>query len=243
MKKAFWLIAFLLVSGVLCAHEIDSLYDQYQVNKGEAAVRIANEILAMAGDSTRFTIESPSDEMNGKLLKTLIYFHFDRAEMPELINYAQKSIPIYEQKEDWFDLAGCYNTLGVAYQRMGKMEEAIDSYNRCNEVMVKLNEQEASPFYEKNIRYTTNNMAAIYSSMGEYDLAEEMFSKCINMLGTPQEDADFRDLATYLQNLADIYLTQAETMEGRRREEKIELAASLAEHALDYSRDHNDSPN
>ena len=243
MKKAFWLIVFLLVSGVLCAHEIDSLYDQYQVNKGEAAVRIANEILAMAGDSTRFTIESPSDEMNGKLLKTLIYFHFDRAEMPELINYAQRSIPIYEQKEDWFDLAGCYNTLGVAYQRMGKMEEAIDSYNRCNEVMVKLNEQSASPFYEKNIRYTTNNMAAIYSSMGEYDMAEEMFSKCINMLGPPQEDADFRDLATYLQNLADIYLTQAESMEGRRREEKIELAASLAEHALDYSRDHNDRPN
>lgn len=240
MKKAIWLIGFLLISCVIFAHEIDGLYDHFQVSKGETAVQIANEILATAGDTTRFTTETPMEEMTGKLLKTLIYFHYDRAEMSEVINYAHRSITFYEQRKDWFDLAGCYNTLGVAYQRMGRLEDAIDSYNRCNEVMMKMNEKEASPYYEKNIRYTTNNMAAIYSSMGEYDLAEEMFSDCINRLGTPQDDAEYRDLATYLQNLADVYLTQAESMEGRRRDEKIEQAVSLAEQSLDYSLDHND---
>ena len=242
MKKILGLTFFLLMARIVGAHEIDSLFGQYQVSKGEPALRIANEILAMAGDSSAFSMETPSEEIFGKLMKTIVFFHFDRAEMSEVINYAQRSIPFYEQREDLFDLAGCYNTMGVAYQRMGRMEEAIDSYNRCNEVMVKLNEQEANPFYEKNIRYTTNNMASIYSSMGEYDLAEEMFSDCINSLGTPQEDADFRDMATYLQNLADIYLTQAESLEGRRREEKIEQAVSLAEQALDYSLGHNDRP-
>ena len=224
------------------AHEIDSLYDHFLVSKGEATVNIANEILAMAGDTTRFTMETSTDEINGKLLKTMIYFHFDRVELSEVINYAQRSIGFYEQIEDWYNLAGCYNTIGVAYQRMGKMEEAIDSYNLCNEVLMKMNEKEGSPIYEKNIRYTTNNMAAIYSSMGEYDMAEDMFSNCINMLGTPQDDVEFRDMATYLQNLADVYLSQAEALEGRRREEKIEQAVSLAEQALDFSLEHNDRP-
>ena len=234
------MIWILLVSGVMFAHEIDSLYNHFQVSKGETAVIIANEILATAGDTTRFTTGTSAEEMKGKLLKTMIYFHYDRAEMSEVISYAQRSIAFYEQKEDWFDLAGCYNTLGVAYQRLGRMEDAIDSYNRCNEVMMKMNEKEANPYYERNIRYTTNNMAAIYSSMGEYDLAEEMFSDCINRLGTPQNDVEYRDLATYLQNLADVYLTQAESLEGRRREEKIEQAVSLAEQSLDYSVAHND---
>ena len=234
MKKALWLIEFLLFSGVMFAHEIDSLYDHFQVSKGETAMQIANEILATAGDTTRFTMETPTEEMTGKLLKTLIYFHYDRAEMSEVISYAQRSITFYEQREDWFDLAGCYNTLGVAYQRMGRLEDAIDSYNRCNEVMVKMNEMEANPYYERNIRYTINNMAAIYSSMGEYDMAEEMFSDCINRLGAPQNEVEYRDLATYLQNLADVYLTQAESLEGRRREEKIKQAVSLAEQSLDY---------
>lgn len=242
MKRLFLLIGCLCLTVAVAAHEIDSLYDHFQVSKGEATVKIANDILAMAGDTARFTMGTSTEEINGRLLKTMIYFHYDRAEMSEAINYAQRSIVFYEQREDWYNLAGCYNTLGVAYQRMGKMEEAIDSYNLCNEVMLKMNEEKGSPIYEKNIRYTTNNMAAIYSSMGEYDMAEEMFSKCINMLGVPKEDVDFRDLATYLQNLADIYLTQAESLEGRRREEKIELAASLAEQSLDYSRNHNDRP-
>ena len=242
MRKLFLLIGCLCLTVAVAAHEIDDLYDNFQISKGEAMVNIANDILAIAGDTTRFTMETPVDEINGKLLKTMIYFHYDRAEMSEAINYAQRSIVFYEQKEDWYNLAGCYNTIGVAYQRMGKMEEAVDSYNLCNEVLVKMNEEEGSPLYEKNIRYTTNNMAAIYSSMGEFDMAEDMFSNCINMLGPPQNDIDYRDLATYLQNLADVYLSQAEAMEGRRRQEKIEKAVSLAEQSLDYSLHHGDRP-
>ena len=243
MKKLFLLIGCLWMTAIVTAHEIDSLYNAFLTSRGENAVRLANEIVTMAGDSAGFTNDTPLDAMNDKLLKTLVFWHFDRTEMVEVINYANKAIEHYGQKDDLFNMAGCYNTLGVAYQRMGQLEEAIDSYNRCNELMMQLNEQEANPFYERNIRYTTNNMAAIYSSMGELDRAEDMNTKCINMMGELKEDRDYLDMATYLNNLADIYLSQSERIEGQRSREKVEKAIALSEQALGYSLNHNDSPN
>jgi len=242
MKKLLCLVGFLLMATSLTAHEIDSLYSAYLANRGENAIRIANEIMDMSGDTTRFTPETSAGQVGEALLKKLIFWHYDRAEMAEAVNYTNKAIVEYEQHGDLFDLAGCYNILGVAYQRMGQFEEAIDSYNRCNEVMAQLNEQEANPFYEKNIRYTTNNMAAIYTSMGEYDVAEEMYYKCINMVGVMESDMDYLDMATYQQNLANVYLSQSETLEGNRKKEKIEKAVALVEQALEYSLEYNDKP-
>lgn len=243
MKKLLLLIGCLCSMVAAMAHEIDSLYAVFLGSRGENAVRLANEIVTIAGDSAGFSNDTPSDVMNDKLLKTLIFWHFDRSEMVEVINYSNKAVEQYRQREDLFNMAGCYNTLGVAYQRTGQLEEAIDSYNRCNELMIQLNEQESNPFYEKNIRYTTNNMAAIYSSMGELDRAEDMNSKCINMMGELVDDRDYQDMATYLHNLSDIYLSQSERMEGQRSKEKVEKAVALSEQALEYSLEHNDSPN
>ena len=238
MKKLLGLICFLMLAGSLAAHEIDSLYGAFLTSRGENAVRLANEIMVMTGDSSRFTMETTSDEMQDAMLKKLIFWHYDRAEMVEVISYSNKAVERYRQQNDLFNMAGCYNTLGVAYQRMGKLDEAIDSYNQCNEIMAQLNEQEPNPFYEKNIRYTTNNMASIYCSMGEFDIAEEMYSDCINILGQLESDQDYLDMATYLQNLADVYLFQANQLEGRRSQEKIEKAVALAEQSLDYSSAH-----
>lgn len=178
MKKLFLLIGCLCFMVAVTAHEIDSLYSAFLTSRGESTVRLANEIVAMTGDTTRFTMGTSADEMHNALLKTLIFWHFDRAEMVEVVNYSNKAIERYRQQDDLFDMAGCYNTLGVAYQRMGQLEEAINSYNQCNIIMDQLNEKEPNPFYQRNIRYTTNNMAAIYSSMGELDRAEDMNAKC-----------------------------------------------------------------
>ena len=96
------------------AHDIDSLYNVFLTSRGENAVRLANEIVTMAGDSVGFSNDTPLEAMNGKLLKTLIFWHFDRSEMMEVISYTNKAIEQYSQKEDFFNMAGCYNTLGVA---------------------------------------------------------------------------------------------------------------------------------
>ena len=242
VKRLIGLILFSLLTLSLAAHEIDSLYGVFLSSKGDHALMVANQILAMADDTASFTSEASTETMNERLLKTLIFWHFDRAEMVEVIDYSNKAIGNYRERDDLFNMAGCYNTMGVAYQRMGRLEEAIDSYNHCSEMMHQLNEQEPNPFYQKNIRYTINNMAAIYSSMGELDRAEEMTRNCINMMDDLVDDSDYQDMATYLQNLAGIYLSQSETMEGEPKEEKIAKAVEYSERALDYSLSHNDRP-
>lgn len=242
MKK-LWVLTCLLVMAVpMTAHEIDSLYIVFLANRGDNAVRLANEIATMAGDTATFTAESSIESINGRILKMLVFWHYYRSEMMEVINYSNKAIEQYRQQNDLRNMAGCYIVLGVSYQRMGKFEEAIDCYNHCNELMMQLNQQEPNSFYQINIRYNTNNMAAIYSSMGEFDIAEDMYSKCIDLLGELKDDRDYQDMATYLQNLADIYLSQSERMEGEHNQEKASQAVSLAERALGYSVEHNDLP-
>lgn len=243
MRRFLFLVLFLLVNASVRASEIDSLYNVFLASKGEQALNLANEIAVMTGDTVMFTADMGAEKMGEAVLKKLIFWHFDRSEMVEVVSYAKKAINSYEKQGDLFDAAGCYNLLGVAYQRLGQMNEAIDSYNQCNAVMALLNDQEPNAFYEKNIRYTTNNMANIYTSMGENDMAVEMFKKCIDMVGKPQEDGDYLDLATYLHNLADVYLTQAEGMEGEARKEKVEEAVSLMEQAYDYSVNHGERSN
>ena len=98
MKKLLLLIGCLWMAASVAAHEIDSLYNAFLTSRGENAVRLANEIVTMAGDSAGFTNDTPSDAMNDKLLKTLIFWHFDRTEMVEVISYANKAIEQYSQK-------------------------------------------------------------------------------------------------------------------------------------------------
>ena len=242
MRRLTFMVLFLLANVSLQASEIDSLYNVFLASKGELAIDVANEIAVMTGDTVCFTTDLGVEQLNEAVLKKVIYWHFDRSEMTEVVNYAKIAIDGYEKRGDLFDAAGCYNLLGVAYQRLGQLNDAIESYNQCNAAMTLLNEQDPNAFYEKNIRYTINNMASIYNSMGENDKAEEMFLRCIDMMGEPQTDVDYQDMATYLHNLADVYLTQAEGMEGKPRVEKVEKALSLSEQAYDYSVNHGDKP-
>ena len=173
-----------------------------------------------------------------------VYYHYDRDEFVEVVQYSLKAIEVFEDQNDSFDMAGCYNVLGVAYQRLGQLDKAIDAYNRCNELMEEVRESDPdNPFYLKNIRYTNNNIAYIYSSMGEYDQSIRIYQSCLESLGEPHDTVDFRDAATYLQNLADAYIAQSETMEeGTERQNQLEEAVLMAEQALDYSRRYNDYP-
>jgi signal transduction histidine kinase len=170
-------------------------------------------------------------------LMSVIFDHYDKGEYVEVINYSQKAISFFEEQDDLFNLAGCYNMLGTAYQRTGELEKAINSYQRCCDLMdeLKKNDETNDIFFEKNKRYTYNNIAAIYYDMGEYSQAEKMFQKCMEMLGEPMDTIDFLDKATYLQNLTQIYLKEAETLVGKEKDDKLKTAIEMMEQSLDYS--------
>ncbi|MBQ8958390.1 MAG: tetratricopeptide repeat protein [Bacteroidales bacterium] len=242
MRKWILFVMGWLAGLAMQAQEIDSLYGAFLVSRGEQALKIANKIALMTGDTVGYSSETPLEELNDMLLKSLILWYFDQNKMVEVVNFSHKAIDRFEQQGDLFNKAGCYNILGVAYHRMGRLAEAIDSYELSNALMVQLNAMEENPFYDRSIRYTKNNVASIYYSMGEFDRAEEMYNNCIDMMDQLETDGDFRDMATYLQNLADVYLSQAETMESQQREKKIAKAIELSSKALDYSLNYDDMP-
>ncbi len=135
MRCLSFMVLFLLANVSLHASEIDSLYNVFLASKGEMAINVANEIAVMTGDTVCFTEDISVEQMNEAIVKKLIFWHFDRSEMTEVVNYARIAIDSYEERGDLFDAAGCYNLLGVAYQRLGQMNEAIESYNQCNAAM------------------------------------------------------------------------------------------------------------
>lgn len=171
-------------------------------------------------------------------LKKRIYAHYYQSEFSEVVECGREALEVFEANNDLFDVAGCYNVMGNAYQRLGQFKEAIESYECCAETMEQLkasedegSREDAAAFYDKNIRYTRNNIAEIHTTLGEYDEAEMLYRKCIEMLGTPTDTIDFLDLSVYLQNLAGVNLKRAAQSEGIEKMTQIDSAVVMAEQA------------
>lgn len=189
------------------------------------------------------------DEDSLGMLKDRIYYHYHRSEFTEVVKCAQEAIVAYQASGNLFDMAGCYSVLGIAYQRLGRFKEAIESYELCAETMERLKASEEvahrkdeAKQYDRNIRYTRNNMAEIHFALGEYDEAERLYRKCIEMLGTPDDTSEYLDLAVYLQNLAGVDLKRAALLEGDEKQARIASAIEMAEKAFAMSEQYGDKP-
>ena len=190
-----------------------------------------------------------AQEPDSLSLKERIFYHYDRPEFTEVVNSCNRALEVYEATNDLFEMAGCYNILGIAYQRLGRYKEAIESYERSTEVLEKMKESEvalhkegAEAFYDKNIRYTRNNMATIYFMMEEYDEAEKLYRNCIKMLGEPHDTIDYLDMASYQKNLSEVSLKQAASLEGEAKTQRLKEAVDMAEQAVKLSEQYGDFP-
>lgn len=230
--KRLLVIGFLMIlSWSLSAQDLDSLYQVFESNKGEVAYKAAVAIDETIGREPNFTLETDKDEIKLKILRTMILYFFGNDDFQHVITYSEIGIEHYDKIGDYFNEAGCYMTLANAYQRLGQLDKAIECYNRCGELM----DQEGGEMAEVSKRYVMNNIAEIHLAMNEYDVAEEIYHKCIDMLGEIQEQdtASNLDLATYYQNLAEVYIVQG----------KLDEAVDLAEQSLDLSQRYQDIPN
>lgn len=163
-----------------------------------------------------------ADSLRAKILQC-----FNESRFVEVIDYTKQALHLYEQADDKYNVAGCYNTIAGAYMRLGQYDEAIRNYDICTGIMDEIGGERAAV----NKRYIMNNIASIYFDMEEYDQSEEMYLKCIEMLGdTGTDTIANRDLATYYQNLSGVKLMKGE----------IADAVSFAEQALALSQRYND---
>ena len=231
MKKTLILLIGVLWACLAApAQDLDSLYQVFENSRGEVAYHAAVAIDETIGREPNFEADTDKDEIKQKVLRTMILYFFNNDDFQHVIAYCEIGIAHYDKIEDYFNEAGCTMTLANAYQRLGQLDKAIECYNRCNELMDIVGGEMA----EVNKRYVINNIAEIHLSMGEYDTAEEMYRKCISMLGavTPTDTASNLDMATYCQNLAEVRIAQ-----------NSPEAVGFAEQSLELSRRYNDTPN
>lgn len=229
MKKIALMIGMLWACLAATAQDLDSLYRVFEDNRGEAAYRAALAIDETIGREPNFDADTDKDEIKLKVLRTMILHFFNNNDFQHVVQYSEEGIAHYNKIDDPFNEAGCTMTLANAYQRLGQLDKAIECYNRCNELM----DQIGGEMAEVNKRYVINNIAEIHLSMGELETAEEMYRKCINMLGTvdPADTASNLDLATYYQNLAEVRIAQNNPE-----------AVDFAEPSLELSRKYMDTP-
>ena len=231
MRKALLLIGVLWVCLAASAQDLDSLFWVFENNRGEASYSAAVAIDEAIGREPNFDADTDKDEIKLKVLRTMILYYFNTDDFQHVVAYSEIGIEHYQKIGDLFNEAGCYMTLANAYQRLGQLDKAIDCYNHSSDLMDEIGGEMA----EVNKRYVMNNIAEIHLAMNEYDVAEEIYHKCIDMLGEvhEQDTASNLDLATYYQNLAEVYIAQG----------KMEDAVGLAEQSLDLSQRYQDTPN
>ena len=229
MKKAILMIGVLCACLFASAQDLDSLFQVFENNRGEAAYRAALAIDETIGREPNFDAGTDKDEIKLKVLRTMILYYFNNNDFQHVVQYSEIGIAHYNKIDDPFNEAGCTMTLANAYQRLGQFDKAIECYNRCNELM----DQIGGEMAEVNKRYVINNIAEIHLSMGEYGTAEEMYRKCIDMLGAvdANDTASNLDLATYYQNLAEVRIAQDDPE-----------AVGFAERSLELSRKYMDTP-
>ena len=237
MKKITFLLVLLACFAFAKAQDIDSLYHAFERNRGELAYRAAVAIDEAIGREPNFDADTDKDEIKLKLLRTMILHFFNTNDFQHVVQYSEIGIAHYARIGDLFNEAGCYMTLANAYQRLGQLDKSIDCYNHCSDLMDEMGGEMASV----NKRYVINNIAEIHLAMDEYDRAGMMYNRCIDMLGDidVNDTASNLDMATYLQNLAEVRIAQA-----RIRNDKMQLdeAVNYAERSLELSQSYHDSP-
>ena len=221
------------------AQDLDSLYQVFENNRGEVAYRAAVAIDEVIGREPNFEPTTDKDEIKLKVLRTMILHFFNTEDFQHVVRYSEIGIAHYEKIDDLFNLAGCYMTLANAYQRLGQFDKAIECYNHCSDIMDELGGDMA----EVNKRYVMNNIAEIHLSMDEFGQAEEMYRRCIEMLGEVDEadTASNLDLATYYQNLAEVRIAESGRLDSLTRAQKLDEAVSFAQRSLDLSQRYHDT--
>ena len=237
MKKEALLLGLLACFAFAKAQDIDSLYQVFERGRGEAAYHAAVAIDESLGREPNFDADTDKDEIKLKLLRTMILHFYNNNDFQHVVQYSEVGIEHYRKIDDLFNQAGCTMTLANAYHRLGQLDKAIDCYNQCCNLMDEIGGEMA----EVNKRYVINNIAEIHLSMDEFDLAEQMYHKCIEMLGAVDvsDTVSNLDLATYYQNLVEVRLGQ----NGKQTDTaNLADAVRFAEQSIELSRRYQDTP-
>ncbi len=161
-------------------HDIDSLYRQLDVQKGEQRINTLvslseafrqvslDKSLKTGEEAMQYADEEGMQTMKGKILKSLGVSAYVSGDFDLALSYYQKAAEAFESVGDKEGKSAALNNIGLIYKAQGQSAQAISFYNEAR----KLQEETGN---EKAYASTTINVAGLYYQLGDLDKALDAF--------------------------------------------------------------------
>lgn len=142
---------------------------------------------------------------------------YEAIHLPELLERAgrKKARREVEENHDWF-----WRGLGAGdvYRTWGKLDEALELYQRCRGIAEDLVQVRDTPEDQRDLSVSYEKIAGIYEAQGKMEKALKLYQRRLEIAeelvqtrGTPE---DQRDLFVSYEGVADIYKAQGKIKEA-----------------------------
>ena len=158
---------------------------------------------------------------------------YEAIHLPELLERAgrKKARREVEENHDWF-----WRILdaGDVYRTWGKMDEALELYQRCRGAAEELVQTRGTLEAQRDLSGSYDRIAGIYKAQGRLEEALKLYQqslaireKLVQIRGTPE---DQRDLSVSYERIAGIYKAQGKLEEALKLYQKgLAIAEGLAQ--------------
>ena len=158
---------------------------------------------------------------------------YEAIHLPELLERAgrKKARREVEENHDWF-----WRVLdaGDVYRAWGKLDEALELYQRCRGIAEDLVQVRSTPEDQRDLSVSYEKIAGIYEAQGKMEKALKLYQRRLEIAeelvqtrGTPE---DQRDLFVSYEGVADIYKAQGKIKEALGLYQKgLAIAEKLAQ--------------
>jgi len=203
MKKYFLVLVLVLsLSSVANANEIEKCFNyidsqnyQLALQAGQNAVRI-------------YPLSAEAHECLGETYENLGYFNLSIKELKTAEKLTNNKA----------DLGAIYSFIGLNYDNLGDLNNALLYYDRCLKIAKDLNNQEGES-------EMLNSIASIYQDQGNYDKALEYLNKSLQLTTKPSI------IATIYNNIALVYSDKGD---NNKAVEYLKKAIEFDQKAGDY---------
>ena len=143
-----------------------------------------------------------------------IYFQY--RDYHKAIERLESSLDIMES-ELKFDtiVARCYNTLGNCYYGLGRLEKALEFYNKA----LKMREELSGCDYHYDMAVYRNQIGLVHEDKGEFKEAVECYKDALELL-KQLKCLGSEDEALFRRNLANVYVRQEKYKEAEEEAKK-----------------------
>ena len=158
---------------------------------------------------------------------------YEAIHLPELLERAgrKKARREVEENHDWF-----WRVLdaGDVYRAWGKLDEALELYQRCRGIAEELVQIRDTPEDQRDLSVSYNRVACIYEAQGRMEKALKLYQQgfeiaeeLVQTRGTPE---DQRDLSVSYERIAGIYKAQGKLEEALKLYQKdLTIAEELVQ--------------